>query len=36
MGGLVEDGMVVVIRFVGPKAAGIPEMLTPTSQIKAK
>jgi dihydroxyacid dehydratase/phosphogluconate dehydratase len=28
--------MVVVIRFVGPKAAGIPEMLTPTSQIKAK
>jgi len=36
MNGAVRDGDVVVIRFVWPRAAGMPEMLTPTSLIKAK
>ncbi len=34
MGGEVEEGMVLVIRYEGPKGApGMPEMLSPTSLI---
>lgn len=35
LGGKVKNGHVVVIRYVGPKAAAMPEMLYPTSCLKA-
>ena len=33
LGGKIEEGDVVVIRYMGPKAAGMPEMLLPTAAI---
>ncbi len=33
LGGEIKEGQVVVIRYMGPKAAGMPEMLLPTAAI---
>ncbi|WP_456369950.1 dihydroxy-acid dehydratase [Geoglobus sp.] len=33
LAGEIQEGQVVVIRYMGPKAAGMPEMLLPTAAI---